>query len=129
MSDNERLTALEKAVEERREFWHGVNNQLQQVVGVVQATRDLHVQHGEKIDTLAGDMVDLKLAVQTLTRGFPDGDPDGHRRAHEEMMEWRDARRELMRAAAKKAMETGVFVGLGWVCVALWQYFKLQIKS
>lgn len=65
--------------------------------------------------------------VSELRGGFPDGDPDSHRRYHESIIEWRETRNRLVREALIHAAKVGGFAGAGWVLYALWIAFKMEV--
>lgn len=67
--------------------------------------------------------------VSNLRDGFPDGDPDSHRRYHESVMEWRELRNKMVREALIKASQVGGLVAIGWVVYALWSAFKMEIMK
>lgn len=65
--------------------------------------------------------------VKELRRGFPDGDPDAHRRYHETVIEWRETRNLMVKAALTHAAKVGGVAGAGWVLYALWAALKMEI--
>lgn len=62
-----------------------------------------------------------------LISAFPGGDPAAHRLAHEEMIAWVRARRRFLENLAEKLATGGIFALVGFVLVALWQYFKIEL--
>lgn len=62
-----------------------------------------------------------------LSSAFPGGDPDEHRRYHDEVIAWMRERRELWRAVKEKTL-SGLFwallVGIG---TALWTTVKAKL--
>lgn len=75
--------------------------------------------------------MDLKFDQmhRLIADAFPNGDPHGHRLAHEKQIEdaegWKAIRRELITQVAKG----GVLVAAGWLMLAIWQAFKESVKS
>lgn len=72
---------------------------------------------------------DILQRVDALSRGFPAGDYDGHRRYHEAVIERMELRNKLVREALTKAVQATTIGALGWVAVAMWNYFKLNVNQ
>lgn len=66
--------------------------------------------------------------VKELRRGFPDGDPDAHRRYHETVIEWRETRNEMVKAALTHAAKVGFLAALGWIGYAIWVVIKMEFQ-
>ncbi len=60
--------------------------------------------------------------LTTMKTGFPNGDLDGHRRAHEgeisDAKEWHD----LWKTVRERTISGGVYAGLTLLVVAVWKY-------
>lgn len=68
-------------------------------------------------------------ALESAFKGaFPDGDWSGHKRYHEVQIEMLLESRRLRAVIQEKTITGLVWVMLGVVGVALWQWFKTQIK-
>lgn len=71
-------------------------------------------------------LAEIKRGNATFMAAFPDGDADGHRRAHEEQMAVIRDLRDLLREVRNKTV-----VGLVWALVAvtgmaLWRYAQAK---
>ncbi len=66
--------------------------------------------------------------LDALSRGFPAGDYEGHRRYHEAVIERMELRNRLVREALTKVVQAGTLAAFGWIAVAMWNYFKLNIN-
>lgn len=75
--------------------------------------------------------IDMKFAQmhRLIADAFPNGDPHGHRLAHEKQIEdaegWKAIKRELI----TKVATGGIWVAAGWLLLAFWQAFKESVKS
>lgn len=75
--------------------------------------------------------IDVKFAQmhRLIADAFPNGDPHGHRMAHEKAIRdaegWSAIKRELI----TKVATGGVWVAMGWLLLAAWQAFKEGVKS
>lgn len=72
---------------------------------------------------------DMLQMLGEIKRGFPAGDYDGHRRYHEAVIERMELRNKLVREALTKAVQASTLAALGWVAVAMWNYFKLSVHQ
>lgn len=64
-----------------------------------------------------------------ILKGFPQNDPYGHCRYHEEVMQQMADRRKMRQDVMTHLLKTsswGALVGILWV---LWKYFKQQING
>lgn len=59
--------------------------------------------------------------------GFPDGDPESHRRYHESIIEWRELRNQMVKSALIQAAKVGGIGAIGWIAYAVWTAFKLEL--
>lgn len=71
----------------------------------------------------------MVIQVSTLAAAFPGGDTDGHRRYHEAVIERLELRNKLIREALVKVAQAGAVAGMGWLLLAIWQAFKITIKT
>lgn len=67
--------------------------------------------------------------LDQITRGFPAGDLEGHRRYHETVIEARELRNKLVRAALEQMARVGGVAALGWLLYAIWTAAKWEIKK
>ena len=66
---------------------------------------------------------------QTFASGFPGGDPDGHRLAHEKAIRnagWWD---RIKNEAASKTITAGLWVTLAFIAAAIWEHIKSEAKK
>ena len=65
---------------------------------------------------------------QTFASAFPEGDPHGHRIAHEKAIRnagWWD---RIKSEAASKTLTAGVWVALLFVAAAVWEHIKSEAR-
>lgn len=89
---------------------------------IIAALRETKGDVDRKMDEMINE-------VKELRRGFPDGDPDAHRRYHETVIEWRETRNLMVKAALMHAAKVGGVAGAGWVLYALWTALKMEITQ
>lgn len=94
-----------------------------------QSEAERHVENQRRLDALAQEQRQMKVEIAGITRGFPDGDPDSHRRYHESVIEWRELRNKMVREALMNAAKVGGVMGLGWVAYAVWVAMKMEIMK
>ena len=95
---------------------------------LVSDLRDGQLDLKASLEQLLAENATQNAAIARLVSGFPADDIDGHRRYHESVIEARELRNKLIRATVERALSSGVLVGLGWVMVAIWQYFQLEVR-
>ena len=67
--------------------------------------------------------------METLIRsGFPDGDIEGHRRAHETVIESAAGRAKLWSTVLEKTISGSVWAAIVLLAMALWEYVKGKIR-
>ncbi|WP_175982547.1 hypothetical protein [Caballeronia zhejiangensis] len=88
-----------------------------------------HVENTSSIEVIEKDLKVVIERVDDLTKGFPDGDPEGHRRAHEVLIRKAEARAKFYEDLRAKLVERGLLALLGLLGVALWQYFKTRVAN
>lgn len=64
-----------------------------------------------------------------IMQGFPDGDPDSHRRYHESVIEWRELRNQMVKSALIQAAKVGGVGAIGWILYAAWVAFKMELMK
>jgi CHASE3 domain sensor protein len=77
-------------------------------------------------DELLGEVRALR---ELLTSAFPDGDPDGHRRAHEDAIDFFRDWGALMREIRNKTFVGLVWAGIVLVGLSVWSYVKAKIGA
>lgn len=71
----------------------------------------------------------FKKVVELITAAFPDGDPHGHRMAHEKDIRDADSWRKIKAEVISKAATSGVLIALGWVALIIWGAFKDSVSK
>ena len=64
-----------------------------------------------------------------LKSGFPGGDPDEHRRYHDEVIDFMRERRELWRAIREKTLTALLWSGLLTLGSAIYHYIKAKLGA
>lgn len=65
----------------------------------------------------------MKEIHEMFKAAFPDGDPVGHRRSHEDWIEEQKTNREFWAKTKQHVVQWGIVVALGWVGIVLWTAF------
>lgn len=103
------------------------------VTQAINALRDEIIQRHEENAAVNAEQTDkldeVIRRVDGLQKGFPDNDPDGHRRAHEAMIARDKARTALYNALRQDLVTKGLYAFIGAVMLGLWWWFKERIKS
>lgn len=63
-----------------------------------------------------------------LRSAFPDGDLDGHRRAHQTVIAAAADRATLWKSVREKTISGSIWSGIVLLAAALWEYIKDQVK-
>lgn len=71
-------------------------------------------------------LCEVRKVQALLASAFPDGDADGHRRAHEEAIDIARDVRDLMREVRNKTVVGVVWAVVGLVAISVWQYIKTK---
>lgn len=64
-----------------------------------------------------------------LTSAFPGGDPDEHRRYHDEAIEFMRERRELWKSIREKSLTALVWAAIVGLGSAVWHYLRVKIGA
>ena len=94
---------------------------------ILAALRDQDDKSKQQINSILASQRKLQDEVTSISRGFPDGDPDSHRRYHESVIEWRELRNKMVREALIKAAAVGGIGGIGWIAYAVWTALKMEV--
>lgn len=94
---------------------------------ILAALRDQDDKSKQQINTIMDAQRKLQQDVTSISRGFPDGDPDSHRRYHESVIEWRELRNKMVRDALVHAAKVGGIGAACWVAYAVWTAFKMEV--
>lgn len=73
--------------------------------------------------------VQTAAEMKRFNSAFPNGDAESHRRYHESIIEWRELRNSLVRAALEKMASAGAIGAVGWMIYALWQALRMELKK
>lgn len=88
-----------------------------QLVTVLTEIRDSQCKMGKRIDDLESG---IGIAIEThVKQAFAGGDPEGHRRAHEVMIEMLEERRKLVAAIKEKTISGLIWGGTIWMGIAI----------
>ena len=66
--------------------------------------------------------------AKVLRSAFPDGDLDGHRRAHQTVIAAAADRATLWKSVREKTISGSIWAGIVLLAAALWEYIKDQVK-
>lgn len=69
------------------------------------------------------------LLRQTFSEAFPNGDPHGHRIAHEKAIRsagWWD---KIKSEAASKTITAGLWVTMAFIAMSIWEHIKQEAKK
>jgi len=66
---------------------------------------------------------------ELLRSGFPGGDPEEHRRYHQEVIEFMQERRQLWRSIREKTLTGLVWAGAVGLGTMIWHYVKAKLGS
>lgn len=83
-----------------------------------------------KTDTLQKHMDDRFDALEKLIKsGFPDGDPEEHRRVHERRIKEAKEREEVRLAVKKSLYGSGIWLAILTLLAALASYFGIEVRK
>ena len=73
--------------------------------------------------------MDAKFAQlhKIITDGYPNGDPHGHRMAHEKMIRDADGWSKIKGEILSKFLTGGLWLAAGYLAFAVWQAFKQDV--
>lgn len=97
---------------------------LRDLTAAVKALKtDLDTRHVQNSLTLKG----VSDKVDEVLRGFPEGDPESHRRFHEAVIEQAKAREKFWREISLKLVEKGIWAALIFLVAAAGFYLKSKL--
>lgn len=99
------------------------------LVMILKEIRDEQKATDTSIDDVKKDVAETLAKINALVLAFPGGDMEGHRRYHESVIEWRELRNKMIRAALEKVAGAGALAGCAWIAYALWQALKMEFKK
>ena len=71
---------------------------------------------------------DVKMLSETVTKAFPAGDIEGHRRYHEVMIEDIESRKRLTQAIIEKTISGLVWAAVVGIGIAVWHELESLLK-
>jgi hypothetical protein len=83
----------------------------------------------QELAALREELAENTRKTDLILKGFPQGDPDGHRRYHEEVMQQMAERRKLRQELLTHLLKASSWPALVGVCYVLWRYFKTQLLN
>ncbi len=88
-----------------------------------------HTENTSSLEVLEQNLKVVIDRVDDLARGFPENDPDGHRRAHEAMIRKDEARTQLYQKILEKLVTDGMWAAIVFVigCIVFFAASKLHI--
>lgn len=97
---------------------------------VQQVHSEVKVLNERLTEHMSSDTNVLAEAVSDiLTRSFPAGDPDGHRKAHEAQMQAIEDRAKFWKSMLFEVSKYGLFGVIGWLAWTVWTAFLLGPKK
>lgn len=81
------------------------------------------------MDTISGDVHDIKKSLGDLLKAFPAGDLDGHRRYHDAIIERNHEIRKLRYAIQEKTIFGLLWLALGLIGASVWFYVSAKLTS
>lgn len=91
--------------------------------------RQKHAENQRQILAIIEAQRRMQDDLASISKGFPDGDPDSHRRYHESIIAWRELRNELVRGALTNASKVGFLAALAWIGYAVWVVIKMEFTK
>lgn len=83
-----------------------------------------------KTDSLYKHIDDRFDALEKLIKsGFPDGDPEEHRKVHEQHIKEAKEKEEVRLAVKKSLYSSGVWLAILTVLAALASYFGIEVRK
>ena len=83
-----------------------------------------------KIDTLQKHMNDRLDALEKLIKsGFPEGDPEEHRKVHESYIKEAKEREEVRMAVKKSLYSSGTWLAILTILAAVASYFGIEVRK
>lgn len=69
------------------------------------------------------------LLKKSFSEAFPDGDPHGHRIAHEKQIKTATGWDRMKSDVVSKFLTGGLWIAAGWLLLAVWESFKHEVKK
>lgn len=88
-----------------------------------------HTENTSSLEVIEKDIKVLTDRVDDLTRGFPNGDPDGHRLYHEASIKRIEARTRFYEALRAELAKQGVWSLIVFLGAAIVYYIKSKLMD
>lgn len=119
---NARLEACKKEVDSRLANMENVFELAQEILA---SSNDVRSQ----VHELSLSFSSYVAKAEDALRGFPDADPDGHRRVHEALIEQTKLRAEFYRKLRDELAKWGILGLAGFLFMAAWLYLKNEMHK
>ena len=86
-----------------------------------------HVENTSSLEVIEKDIKVLTDRVDDLARGFPNGDPDGHRLYHEASIKRIEARARFYEDLRAELAKKGLWALIALVGTAVWFFLKAKL--
>lgn len=81
------------------------------------------------MESMRAELAENTRTISQILKGFPEGDPDGHRRYHEEVIQQAAERRMLLQEVRMHLLKAASWPALAGAFYVMWQYFKSQVTK
>jgi hypothetical protein len=88
-----------------------------------------HTENSSSLEVIEKELMVLTERMDDLSKGFPGGDWEGHRRYHEAVIKRMEARTDLYRELQSELAKKGLWALIVMACTAVWFYFKSHINN
>ena len=89
-----------------------------------------NMRERRKTDTLQQHMDERFDALEKLIKsGFPDGDPEEHRKVHEGYIKEAKEREELRMSVKKSLYSSGIWLAILTILAAVASYFGIEVRK
>lgn len=88
-----------------------------------------HEENRNRAEETARAVAEALRGIDELRRAFPNGDPDGHRRFHEAIIQKEEDKAQFYRTLRDKLVERGLWALLALLGAAVWLYVKSKLAS
>lgn len=69
----------------------------------------------------------MRQKIEALEGAFPGSDLEGHRRFHENVIEWYELRNRIVREVLVNTAKVGTIGTLGWLGWLVWQWLRVTV--
>jgi|GEM_PF-4450793 len=83
----------------------------------------------EGLDTVNTKADKMELTLKSMNKAFPDGDIEGHRRYHAEIIEVLQERKKFYREITKKTIIGVIWFLLVWLAMATYHELQSTVQS